>query len=75
MAIYVVSRSGNKNFALYTDSVVEIVSGGLNPLGDARQYAHDHTSATGEPAFVYEVELVHRGSYKTEKAVVFVPAK
>ncbi len=75
MAIYVVSKSSNRNFALNPDNIVEVCFGGPTPLGDAKSFAHNHTKGTDEPTYVFEVELVHRGSYKTEKQVVFVPAK
>lgn len=71
--IYVVSRSNNKNFALEGGNVIAICYAGP-ALADAKSYSNDHTKATDEPAFVYEVEVKLIGSMQTKKEVVFVPA-
>lgn len=74
MKIYIASRSGNRNFALEEGNVVAIGSG-VYPQDDVKQAAIDHTRATDEPTWIYEVELTHKGSYRTQKEVVFAPAK
>ena len=73
--IWVASKSSNANFALQENNILAICYSGPDSEGSAKSYAFDHTKATGEGAFVYEVEMTHRGSFKTQKEVVFVPAK
>lgn len=72
--IYVVSRSSNKNFALDGGNVIAICYAGP-ALADAKSYSNDHTKATDETTFIYEVEMKHLGTMKTKKEVVFVTAQ
>lgn len=74
MKVYVTSRSGNSRFALEEGNVIAVCYSGPNPHDDAKSYAIDHTKATDEPTWIYEVELKTLGSMKTKKEVVFVPA-
>jgi len=73
--IYVASKSSNVRFALQSDNIIEQIITGIDPVGDAKSYAYDHTRSTDEPAFVYEVELRCLGAYKTKKEIVFGPAQ
>lgn len=74
MRIYVVSRSSNSKFALKDDSFLEVCHTGPDPLLDAKSYAQDHTRATDEPSYVYEVDIRQVQGYKIVKEVVgFVP--
>lgn len=73
MKVYVTSRSGNSHFALEDGNVVAVCYDGPDTQGDAKSYAIDHTKATDEPTWIYEVELRAIGSMQTKKEVVFVP--
>lgn len=74
MKLYVTSRSGNSRFALEEGNIVAVCYNGPNPHDDAKSCAIDHTKATDEPAWIYEVELKALGSMRTKKEIVFVPA-
>ena len=70
MKVYAVSRSGNSRFALDTGNLLgvyrEVPSAGIY----ARMCAHDHTKATDEPTWVYEVEVEAVATFKIKKEVV-----
>lgn len=72
MKVYVASRSSNHNLALQEGNVIAVASFVPRPLEGAKLCAYDHTDTTGEPAWVYEVELKAVGSYKAQTEVVFV---
>lgn len=72
MKLYVTSLSGNARWALEEGNVVAVCYSGPSPLDDAKSYGRDHTKATDEPTWIYEVEIAHQGAFKVEKAVTFV---
>lgn len=74
MNVRVVSKSGNRNFALDPDNIIA-ATWGATRYEDARSYATDHALNEEGPAWIYEVELKCVGVMKIEKAVTFVPAK
>lgn len=74
MNVRVVSKSGNRHFALDPDNIIAACHG-VDAFNEAKSYAIDHTKDTEEPAWIYEVELKCLGVMKTEKQVTFVPAK
>jgi len=71
--IYVVSKSGNSNFALEPEWQIAIVSGYMEGLLDAQVCAGKYAKATDQPAWVYEVEIKSTGSYRISKEVVYTP--
>lgn len=73
MKVYVVSKAANSAFALDADNIIDTCVYGPDPHGDARSYAFDHTKATDEPAYVFEVLVVPKGKYEVKKEVVFRP--
>lgn len=75
MKVYVTSRSGNSRFALEEGNVVAVCHSGVHPHDDAKSYAINHTKATDEPTWIYEVELKALGSMRAKKEVVFVPTE
>jgi hypothetical protein len=70
MRLYVASRSGNRNFALHEDNILQACHGGPDPKSDAQQYARDHVKNTSEPAWVYEVEILNVIGFREERQVV-----
>lgn len=76
MRVYVASQSSNAKFALRDGNILEVCHTGPDPLLDAKSYAQDHTRATDEPSYVYEVDIKQVQGYKIVKEVVgFVPPK
>jgi len=74
--LYVASKSGNKNFALDPDNIIEVCRSGPDPLGDAQSYAQDYVRETLDAAWVHAVELTTMIGYRIQKEVVaFAPAK
>lgn len=71
--MYVTSLSGNARFALEDGNVVAVCHSGPYPLDDAKSYGRDHTKATDQPTWIYEVEIAYKGAFKIEKQVVFAP--
>lgn len=76
MKIYVASKSSNKNFALEPQNVIEVCYSGPFPESDAKLYAKDHVADSGEPAYVFAVDIETVIGYKIHKEVVsFVTSK
>ena len=71
--MYVVSTSGNSIWALEEGNVIAITHSGPDPFGDAQSYARDHTKATDQIAYIYEVDTKPKGHMKINKEVVFAP--
>lgn len=70
--ICVVSSSGNYRFALLEGNMLEVCYG-IDPFGQARSLAVEHTKATEENAYVYRVSLDLRGTTKSVTEVVYEP--
>lgn len=56
-------------------NVIAAISTGPRPLTDAKSYAYDHTKATDEETYVYEVNLRLVGKYRIDKQVIFGPSE
>jgi hypothetical protein len=67
---YVVSKSGNRTYALKPDNIIEACVSGPDPKLDAQSYAKDHTKGTDENAYVYRVTIEKVVGYRVSKEVV-----
>lgn len=75
MKIYIASKSSNRSFALNPENVIAVCATGPDPLTDAMSYARDEVKASDSPAFIFEVDVQLKGSYRITKEVIYSSAR